>query len=171
MIWWRTGRRTDAGRLRWTPSRGHGCMAPGRRLSPPRSTGPSDDIKGGRMHSALLGELAGTAVLILLGNGVVACVALRKSFGYGAGWMVITTGWCFAVMAGVFTALALGAPAHLNPAVSLGVAAATGRWTTVPVCVAGQILGAMLGATIVWLHYLPHWESTEDALAKRACFC
>jgi glycerol uptake facilitator protein len=123
------------------------------------------------MHSAFLGEFAGTAVLILLGNGVVACVALRKSFGYGAGWIVITAGWCFAVMAGVFTALALGAPAHLNPAVSLGVAAATGRWDVVPVYAAGQILGAMLGATIVWLHYLPHWEGTDDAKAKRACFC
>jgi glycerol uptake facilitator protein len=137
-------------------------------------TARNDSKKGakkGAMHSAFWGELAGTAVLILLGNGVVACVALRKSFGYGSGWIVITAGWCFAVMAGVFTALALGAPAHLNPAVSLGVAAATGRWAPVPVYVAGQILGAMLGATIVWLHYLPHWEITEDARGKRACFC
>jgi glycerol uptake facilitator protein len=123
------------------------------------------------MHSAFWGELAGTAVLILLGNGVVACVVLQKSFGHGSGWIVITAGWCFAVMAGVFTALALGAPAHLNPAVSLGVAAATGRWAPVPVYVAGQVLGAMLGATIVWLHYLPHWEVTDDAIGKRACFC
>jgi glycerol uptake facilitator protein len=123
------------------------------------------------MHSPFWGELAGTAIMILLGNGVVAGVVLKKSYGFGSGWMVITTGWCFAVLAGVITALALGSHAHLNPAVTLGLAMAGGVWTEVPTYIGGQFLGAMLGATFVWLHYLPHWEITEDAPGKRACFC
>ncbi len=123
------------------------------------------------MHSAFYGELAGTAILILLGNGVVACVVLKQSYGHGAGWMVITAGWCFAVLAGVITALALGSHAHLNPAVTIGVALATGTWRDVPAYISGQFLGAMLGATLVWLHYLPHWSVTDDAPGKRACFC
>jgi glycerol uptake facilitator protein len=123
------------------------------------------------MHPAFWGEFAGTAIMILLGNGVVACVVLKKSYGFGSGWMVITTGWCFAVLAGVLTALALGSHAHLNPAVTIGLAMATGAWTEVPTYIGGQFLGAMLGATFVWLHYLPHWAVTEDAPGKRACFC
>jgi glycerol uptake facilitator protein len=123
------------------------------------------------MQSAFWGELAGTAILILLGNGVVACVVLNKSYGHGSGWIVITAGWCFAVMAGVLTALAIGSHAHLNPAVTIGVALASGKWREVPLYISGQLLGAMLGATLVWLHYLPHWSVTDDARGKRACFC
>lgn len=123
------------------------------------------------MHSAFLGELAGTTILILLGNGVVACVVLKRSYGHGSGWMVITAGWCFAVLAGVLTALALGSHAHLNPAVTLGVALASGVWSEVPQYMSGQFLGAMLGATLVWLHYFPHWRVTDDESGKRACFC
>jgi glycerol uptake facilitator protein len=123
------------------------------------------------MQSAFWGELAGTAILILLGNGVVACVVLKKSYGHGSGWIVITAGWCFAVMAGVLTALAIGSHAHLNPAVTIGVALASGKWNDVPLYIGGQLLGAMLGATLVWLHYLPHWSITEDTSGKRACFC
>jgi glycerol uptake facilitator protein len=74
------------------------------------------------MHSAFLGEFLGTMIMILLGNGVVANVVLRQTKGEKSGWMVITTGWCFAVMAGVFTALAIGSDGHLNPAVTVGVA-------------------------------------------------
>ena len=122
------------------------------------------------MHSPFWGELAGTAIMILLGNGVVAGVVLKKSYAFGSGWMVITTGWCFAVLAGVITALALGSLAHLNPAVTIGVAMAGGVWTEVPTYIGGQFLGAMLGATFVWLQYLPHWEITDDAPGKRACF-
>ena len=99
------------------------------------------------MHSPFWGELAGTAIMILLGNGVVAGVVLKKSYAFGSGWMVITTGWCFAVLAGVITALALGSHAHLNPAVTIGVAMAGGVWTEVPTYIGGQFLGAMLGAT------------------------
>ncbi|MBS0365453.1 MAG: aquaporin family protein [Proteobacteria bacterium] len=123
------------------------------------------------MHSGFLGELVGTSVLILLGNGVVACVTLKESYGQSGGWIVITAGWCFAVMAGVFAALAFGSHAYLNPAVTVGVAIATGRWHDVPAYIAAQFLGAMLGAMLVWLHYLPHWGVTPDAAGKRACFC
>jgi glycerol uptake facilitator protein len=123
------------------------------------------------MPSAFWGELIGTALLILLGNGVVACVVLNKSYGHGSGWIVITAGWCFAVMAGVITALAIGSPGYLNPAVTVGAALISGKWHEVPLYVAAQMLGAMLGAALVWLHYLPHWGQTDDAPAKRACFC
>jgi glycerol uptake facilitator protein len=123
------------------------------------------------MHPAFWGEFAGTAVLILLGNGVVACVVLKKSYGHGSGWIVITAGWCFAVLAGVITALAVGSHAHLNPAVTIGLATASGVWSEVPAYIGGQLLGAMVGATLVWLHYLPHWGITDDPPGKRACFC
>ena len=122
-------------------------------------------------HSGFWGELAGTAILILLGNGVVSCVVLKNSYGHGSGWMVITTGWCCAVIGGVIIALALGSHAHLNPAVTIGVALASGVWKEVPAYISGQFLGAMLGATLVWLHYLPHWSLTDDPSGKRACFC
>jgi glycerol uptake facilitator protein len=78
------------------------------------------------MSSAFMGELLGTMTLILLGNGVVACVLLKGSFGEGAGWLAITTGWGLAVMAGVVVALTVGSNAHINPAVTIGVSLATG---------------------------------------------
>jgi len=123
------------------------------------------------MHSAFWGELIGTAVLILMGNGVVACVLLEDSYGRNSGWIVITAGWCFAVMAGVYTALAIGSGAHLNPAVTVGVAVASGNWSLLATYVPAQLLGAMLGSTLVWLHYLTLWGRTRDAAVKRACFC
>ncbi len=123
------------------------------------------------MSSVFLGELLGTMTLLLLGNGVVAGVLLKKSYGEGAGWMAITTAWGFAVVSGVIVALAVGSNGHINPAVTIGVSVYTGDWSQTPIYIAGQMLGAALGATIVWLHYLPHWALTEDAAAKRACFC
>lgn len=123
------------------------------------------------MTSAFWGELAGTATMILLGNGVVAGVLLKGSYAREAGWISITAGWCFAVLAGIAIALAFGSHAHLNPAVTVGIAFATRDWHEAPVYVGGQFLGAMLGASLVWLHYLPHWGITEDGLAKRSCFC
>jgi glycerol uptake facilitator protein len=120
----------------------------------------------------VFGEFLGTAVLILMGNGVVANVLLRRSKGEDAGWMVIATGWAFAVMCGVFTAVACGDPdAHLNPAVTIGVAVNTGDWSKFATYLPAQLLGAILGACLVWLHYLPHWSVTEDPGRKHACFC
>jgi glycerol uptake facilitator protein len=123
------------------------------------------------MAGAFWGEFLGTMTMILFGNGVVACVSLKKSYGQSAGWIVITAGWGMAVLAGVLVALAVGSNAHLNPAVTVGVGISTGEWSNLGPYVAGQLLGAMLGATLVWLHYLPHWAETDDALGKRACFC
>ncbi len=124
------------------------------------------------MTSPLLGEFLGTLVLILLGNGVVAGVLLKHSKAEGGGWIVITAGWAFAVMAGVFTAIACGSSdAHLNPAVTLGFAARSGDFSKFAPYFVAQLLGAITGAVLVWLHYLPHWKETPDGNIKRACFC
>jgi glycerol uptake facilitator protein len=124
------------------------------------------------MAARCLGEFMGTLVLILLGDGVVANVLLKRSKAEGAGWMVITTGWAFAVMAGVFTAVACGSSdAHLNPAVTLGFAVSSGSFAKVLPYSVAQILGAFAGAILVWLHFLPHWKETEDPDFKLACFC
>ena len=124
------------------------------------------------MTSPFLGEFLGTMMLILLGNGVVAGVLLKRSKAEGSGWMVITAGWAFAVMAGVFTAVACGSSdAHLNPAVTLGFAVRAGSFAKCLPYITAQLLGAMAGAALVWLHYLPHWRETPDAGTKLACFC
>ena len=124
------------------------------------------------MSSPILGEFAGTFVLILLGDGVVAGVLLKYSKSENAGWIVIATGWAIAVMAGVFTAMAFGSPdAHLNPAVTFGAAVATADFSKVLWYSAAQLAGAFAGAVAVWLHYLPHWGVTTDANAKLAVFC
>src|SRR5215213_5076113 len=109
------------------------------------------------MH-AFFGELIGTMTMILLGNGVVAGVSLKGSYAENGGWIVITTAWGLAVTCAVIVALAVGSNAHLNPAVTIGVGIATGDWTGAPAYIAGQFLGAALGAVLVWLHYLPHWS-------------
>src|SRR5215467_4949490 len=124
------------------------------------------------MHSAWLGEFLGTMILILLGNGVVAGVLLKKSKAENGGWIVITAGWAFAVMAGVFVSIACGSSdAHLNPAVTIGMAVRAGSFAKFGPYLLAQMLGAMAGATLVWLHYLPHWKETENQAAKLACFC
>jgi glycerol uptake facilitator protein len=122
--------------------------------------------------SPVVGEFVGTFVLILLGNGVVAGANLKKSYAQNAGWISITTGWAIAVLSGVVVAAALGdSDGHLNPAFTVASVMMTGHaerlWTYIP----AQILGAFCAAVVVWLHYRPHWELTEDAGAKRACFC
>ena len=123
------------------------------------------------MLSPWFGEFMGTLVLILFGDGVVAAVLLRKSKAENSGWIVITAGWAFAVMCGVFTAIACGSPqAHLNPAVTLGVAVSTGDFSRCLPFFSAQILGAIAGATLVWIHFLPHWKETPDAAAKLAVF-
>jgi len=118
-----------------------------------------------------LGEFLGTMILILLGDGVVAGVLLNKSKSQNAGWIVITTGWGFAVFAGVFVAAALGAPGEINPAVALA------NIIRNPADLGGgiirmiaQFLGAFVGAVLVYLHYLPHWKETDDPGAKLGIF-
>jgi glycerol uptake facilitator protein len=123
------------------------------------------------MHSPLLGEFLGTMILILLGDGVVAGVVLKHSKAHDSGWIVITAGWAFAVMAGVLTAMACGGDGHLNPAVTLGFAVYTGSYTKVIFYIFAQLLGAMAGAALVWLQYLLHWRETDNPAAKLACFC
>lgn len=124
------------------------------------------------MTSPILGEFLGTMILILLGDGVVAGVLLKRSKAEGGGWLVITAGWAFAVMAGVFTAVACGSSdAHLNPAVTLGFAVRAGSFGKCLPYIAAQLLGGMAGAALVWVHYLPHWKETPDAATKLACFC
>jgi glycerol uptake facilitator protein len=119
-----------------------------------------------------LGEFVGTLILILLGDGVVACVLLKRSKGEASGWMVITAGWAFAVMAGVFTAIACGSrDAHLNPAVTMGFAVSSGQFMKLAPYIVAQVAGAFVGATLVWLHFLPHWKETPDQGLKLACFC
>jgi glycerol uptake facilitator len=104
------------------------------------------------------GEILGTATLILLGGGVVAGVVLKKSKAFGAGWVAITLGWGIAVLAGVYVSTQISG-AHLNPAVTLGIALDSGEWDDVPAYVAGQMIGAMIGATLVWLAYYGHFEA------------
>ena len=123
------------------------------------------------MLAPWFGEFMGTAVLILLGNGVVAGVLLKGTKSESAGWVAITAGWAFAVFCGVVTAVACGSPgAHLNPAVTLAVAIHTGSFANVAVFWAAQMAGAIVGATLVWLFYFPHWPGTEDRGLKLAVF-
>jgi len=124
------------------------------------------------MHSAMLGEFMGTMMLILLGDGVVAGVLLKKSKAENAGWMVITAGWAFAVLCGIFTAILFGSKdAHINPAITLAFAISNHDFTKLVPYAAAQIGGAFCGAALVWLFYLPHWRITEDPGAKRGVFC
>src|ERR1700740_718749 len=109
------------------------------------------------MLGKCFGEFMGTLILVLLGDGVVANVLLKRSKAEGAGWMVIASGWAFAVMAGVFVAVACGSSdAHLNPAVTMGFAVSSGCFAKFAPYVAAQMLGAFVGAVLVWLHFLPH---------------
>ena len=124
------------------------------------------------MSSLFIGELLGTLTLVLLGDGVVANVVLNKTKGQNSGWIVITTGWAFAVLVGIFVSKACGSPgAHLNPSVTIGMAIMNGGWETVPVYIAAQMIGGFLGACIMFFHYHPHFAQTEDQGAKLAVFC
>ena len=115
-------------------------------------------------------EVIGTGLLILLGNGVVAGVLLNLSKAQNGGWIVITFGWGLAVMTAVF-AVAQFSGAHLNPAITIGFAVeGTTDWGDVPEYLAGEFVGAFIGATLVWLAYLDHWRETEDPGLKLACY-
>jgi glycerol uptake facilitator protein len=124
------------------------------------------------MTGTFLGELLGTMFLIILGDGVVAAVLLNRSKAQNAGWVAITAGWAFAVMVGVFVSGAFGSGfAHINPAVTIGFAVAgTFPWADVPLFIIAQMIGAFLGAVIVWLAYLPHWAETADPGLKLAVY-
>jgi glycerol uptake facilitator protein len=118
-----------------------------------------------------LGELVGTFLLILLGNGVVANVVLNKSKGANSGWIVITFGWAMAVFIGVFVA-AKSSGAHINPAVTIALAMLDKiSWSVVPAYIGGQFLGAMLGSLGVWASYRLHFSATDDTELKLAVFC
>jgi glycerol uptake facilitator protein len=124
------------------------------------------------MHGTFVGEFMGTLVLVLLGDGVVANVLLKKSKGENSGWIVITTAWGMAVVAGICTAVACGSPeAHINPAVTLAFAIISKNWSHVGLFWAAQFLGAFVGAALVWIVYLPHWKETPDPNIKLAVFC
>ncbi|MBT8289263.1 MAG: aquaporin family protein [Muriicola sp.] len=115
-------------------------------------------------------ELIGTALLIALGCGVVANVVLDKTKGQGGGWIVITTAWAFAVYVGVVVAGPYSG-AHINPAVTLGLAlAGSFDWAEVPAYLLAQLLGAMLGAAVVWITYKDHFDITEDKSLKLVVF-
>jgi glycerol uptake facilitator protein len=118
--------------------------------------------------SVFLGELIATMVLILFGDGVCAAVTLNKSKSQASGWIVIASGWGLAVG---MAALAVPS-ASFNPAMTIA-SAATGKleWAAVPGAVAGQMIGAIIGAALVWLLYLPHWAATEDKASKLGVFC
>ena len=125
------------------------------------------------MPSNLLGEFLGTMFLIILGDGVVANVLLKKSKGENSGWIVITTGWAMAVMVGVFVAISAGAPqADINPAVTIGKWLILGVYTAPDaiMTIIAEILGAFVGAVIVWLAYFRHWSVTPDQGLKLAVF-
>lgn len=120
--------------------------------------------------SIFLAEILGTALLIILGNGVVANCVLNKSKGQNGGWIVITMGWAMAVFVGVFTVGAYS-NAHLNSAVTIALAVTGGiPWEQVPVYISAQLIGAFLGACVVWAAYKKHFDITTDADGILACF-
>jgi glycerol uptake facilitator protein len=118
-----------------------------------------------------LAELVGTMILVVLGDGVVANVVLNKTKGQNSGWIVITAGWAFAVTIAVYAVGSISG-AHLNPAVTIGMAV-IGKfpWANVAPYIMAQLLGGILGGVIVWLAYLPHWAETSSAADKLAVFC
>ncbi|QGU94026.1 MIP family channel protein [Clostridium bovifaecis] len=121
--------------------------------------------------STFLAEFLGTMMLILLGDGVVAGVALNKSKAQNGGWIVVTVAWACAVAIPAFI-FGAASGAHFNPALTIALAA-IGKfsWSLVPSYIAAQFLGAIVGGALVWLSYLPHWAETEDKAAKLGVFC
>ena len=123
------------------------------------------------LFTKCLFEFIGTLVLVLLGDGVVASTVLKRSKGFDGGWIVITIAWGLAVMCGVLIAGPYSG-AHLNPAVSVGLAVAGSfPWAYVPGYVAAQLLGGFCGAVVVYLYYKDHFDATDDPAAKLGVFC
>jgi glycerol uptake facilitator protein len=121
--------------------------------------------------SLFLPEFTGTALLLLLGNGVNANVVLQKTKGNNSGWIVIAFGWAIAVFVGVYVCTSLGGEGHLNPAVTVADAVKINDWSKVPVYIAAQMLGAMTGAFLAWLSYRQHFNETADADGQLVVFC
>lgn len=118
-----------------------------------------------------IAEIIGTALLLLLGGGVVANVELKKTIGNNSGWLVITTGWALAVYVAVVVTESYSG-AHINPAVSIGLAiAGEFPWKSVPSYILAQMIGAMIGSFAVWLVYKKHFDATKDVESKKAVFC
>jgi glycerol uptake facilitator protein len=118
-----------------------------------------------------IAEFVGTLILILLGDGVVAAVLLRQSKAEHAGWIVIAFGWGMAVAIAVYAVAAVSG-AHINPAVTVGLASVgIFPWAQVPGYIIAQLLGAFVGAALVWIAYYDHWKVTEDPVLKRGVFC
>jgi glycerol uptake facilitator protein len=123
------------------------------------------------MDPRWFGEFMGTLVLVLIGNGVVANVVLKKTLGSAAGWLTIVFGYGLGVVAGVFTAIACGSgDAHINPAVTLAFAISSGDFSKFVPYLVAQVLGGLVGGILVWIHFMPHWAETPDAGSKLACF-
>jgi glycerol uptake facilitator protein len=123
------------------------------------------------MMTPALAEFIGTTLLVTFGNGVVANVVLARTKGNNAGWIVITAGWAFAVFVGVFCSQSISG-AHLNPAVTLAMAqAGEFPWSSVPGYMFAQLLGGIVGGALVFMFYREHFNATDDAGAKLACFC
>ena len=124
------------------------------------------------MLQNFLGELIGTAILVALGDGVVANVTLKRTKGHGSGWIVITTAWGLAVAVAAYT-VGRWSGAHLNPAVTLAVALYDPAFeaSRIPIYLAAQMLGGILGGILVWAHYFPHWKETDDPNTKLGVFC
>jgi len=123
--------------------------------------------------SPFLGEFIGTMLLIIMGDGVVANVVLNKTKGNNSGWIVITFGWAMAVFLGVYVSTSLGGGGHLNPAVTIAMAAFNPDFdaSLLPSYVGAQFAGAITGAIIVWVAYKQHFDVTDDKDGKLAVFC
>jgi glycerol uptake facilitator protein len=124
------------------------------------------------MSSIFIGELAGTATLLYLGNGVVANMLLKDTKGSGTGLLAIAAAWAFAVTIAIYVSTYFGSSgAHLNPIVTIAGCVKSGDWSLFPTFIGAQLTGAMLGQLLVWLHYKPHYDVTTDKGAIRASFC
>jgi glycerol uptake facilitator protein len=123
--------------------------------------------------SPFLGEFIGTMLLIIMGDGVVANVVLNKTKGNNSGWIVITFGWAMAVFLGVFASTSLGGGGHLNPAVTIAMAAFNADFDSslLPTYIGAQFAGAITGAILVWVAYKQHFDATDDKDGKLAVFC
>lgn len=122
------------------------------------------------MMTPFFGELLGTFILLVLGNGVNANVSLQKTYGHNSGWLVISFGWGIAVFVAVFMVGSISG-AHINPAVTIGLAVADKfPWKEVPTYLLAQLAGAFMGAFVTYLQYRPHFTHTEDPDAKLGLF-